>query len=325
MPSAAEEPTVSFVVIARDEAPTIEASLRSIMAQCVDKEIVVVDDGSRDETAQVVADLAGRRPELRLIRLPRNHGRGFARRTGVDEARGQFIAMVDADVILPSNWWRCCTAALEHADAVGGVAIPDGDVAYLNRRLSLQARPRLHTTPITGSNAVYRRELFRRTSFDPSLRDGEDVALSHALRGAGARLHTVPGLYVEHRDHRTFIETARWLFQSGRGATRQLWRYREVRAADLALAGMLGTVGCGLTRRRRGLGAALVPPTIYLAVASGAHVAFAFACERKRAHRLLGAALLDMPLLAAYFAGRIAGVAQLAAVAPEPIASRTRR
>lgn len=313
MPTNAEQPTVSFVVIARDEAPTIDAALRSILAQDVDKEIVVVDDGSRDRTPDLVADLAARHPALRLIRLPSNRGRGFARRLGIDEARGRLIATVDGDVILPPSWWERCVAALEHADAVAGTAVPDGDVAYLHRRFSLRPRTRPHTTPVTGSNALYRPELFALASFDPALGDGEDVALGHALRGAGARLRTVPGLFVEHRDTRAFAQAAGWLFQSGCGATRQLWRYRELRVPDLALTGMLISIALGVAWRRRGLHVALAPPVAYLGAASCGHVTSAFMYERRSAQRLLGAALVDMPLLGAYFCGRIAGVAEIAA------------
>ncbi len=305
-------PTVSFVVIARNEAATITAALGSILAQRVDKEIVVVDDCSRDRTPELVAELASGQPGIRLIRLPGNRGRGFARHTGVTAARGRLVATVDADVILPETWWERCAEALATADAVAGTAVPDGDVAYLYRRFSLSPRRRTHTTPVTASNALYRCEVFACASFDPLLRDGEDVALGHELTAAGARLRTVPGLFVEHRDHRTFTEAVVWLFQSGRGATRQLWRYRKLRLPDLAAGGMLATIGWSIAERHRGPAAALWPAGAYLALAASAHVASAFAWEWSHRRRLLAGVVVDMPLLAAYFGGRVAGLASLA-------------
>ncbi len=308
MPTPRDQPTVSFVVIAHNEAKNIERALRSILVQTVDKEVVVVDDGSRDQTPRVVEELAREEPAVRLVTLGRNRGRGFARQTGVQLARGRFIATVDGDVTLPPEWWERCAREIEHADAVGGTAVPDGDVAYLCSRLALLPRFRPHTTTVSGSNAVFRRELFERISFDPLLRDGEDVALNHALVAQRARLRSIPGLRVAHHEDKDFVRTLIWLYQSGRGATRQLWRYRDVRQPDLALAGLLAAGAGGLALRRRGAGAMLAPGLLYLATAAVAHVRRAFVWERRSAPRLAAAAVLDMALLGAYFCGRVAGV-----------------
>jgi glycosyltransferase involved in cell wall biosynthesis len=307
---------VSFVVIAYDEAANIERAVRSILAQDVEKEVIVVDDGSRDRTPELVDRLARGDAAIRLARLDRNRGRGFARRTGVELAHGPFIATVDADVTLPPDWWERCAAELEYADAVGGIAIPDGDVAYLCRRLQLRARARSHRTTVSGSNAVFRSELFAHTSFDPELRDGEDVAINHALRARNARLRTVPGLFVAHHETKSFLRTLAWLYHSGRGSTRQLWRYRRPRAPDVAFAGLLAAVagGARLGRRRRILAAC--PPVLYLGIAAASHVSRAFVFERRSAHRTAAAVLIDVPLLVAYFCGRVTGTATIFRRAP---------
>jgi glycosyltransferase involved in cell wall biosynthesis len=312
-PRQPPQPTISFVVIARNEAAGIEQALASILAQegLDHRELIVVDDGSKDGTAELVVRLAELYPSVRLIRLERNRGRGFARHAGVGQARGRVIATVDADVILPPGWASRCLEMLAAADAVGGTAVPDGDVAYIGARFGLKPRTVAHTTKATGSNAAYRRELFDRVSFDPALRDGEDVAFNHALDAIGARVLTVPELLVEHRETKGFVETVGWLFQSGRSATRQLYRYRQLRGPDIAFAGWL-LCGVGAAHgRHHGRRASTWVPIVYLGAVAGAHVSRAFVWERPGRHRLLGAVLADMVLLSAYFGGRLVGIGGL--------------
>jgi glycosyltransferase involved in cell wall biosynthesis len=310
MASNAQQPQVSFVVIAHDAEGTVERALDSILGQteldC--HEVIVIDDGSTDETGKRVAAIARRHPSVRLIRLNRNRGRGCARQTGVREARGQLIAMVDADIVIPREWLSCAVRELTRADAVGGTAIPDGDVAYICARFRLTPRPIAHTTTVTGSNGLYRREVFDRVSFDPALRDGEDVALNHALRATGARLVTVPDLIAHHEGDKNLLETFAWVYQSGKGATRQLHRYRQLRSPDIAFAGWLLASTLSAVRARRAGARAAVLPGVYLAATATAHVRRAFVWEPRAAHRFAGSVALDVLLLTAYFAGRLAGI-----------------
>jgi glycosyltransferase involved in cell wall biosynthesis len=300
---------VSFVVIAYNEERAIGQVLDSILAQegAKDHEIIVVDDGSTDRTATVVSMLAHRHDAIRLIRNETNRGRGFARSVGVRSARGAYLAMVDADIALPPDWLHRCTVAIRGHDAVGGRAVPDGDVAYLYRRFGLTPRARPHTTVVTGSNALYRREIFERVSFDSRLRDGEDVALNHALRQAQARVQSIADLTVCHLEDKNLRASLVWLYQSGRGATRQFLRYGEVRPPDLAFAGCIPVTAAAaaLARRRPGMSTL---PLAYLVAVALAHVARAFHWDRQRPLAFAGAVVIDMGLLAAYFAGRITGL-----------------
>jgi glycosyltransferase involved in cell wall biosynthesis len=88
---------VSAVIPAHNAQATIAATISSIMAQTYRQmELIVVDDGSHDETATLVRKLAGRNPRIRLIRQS-NKGPAAARNTGIEHARGDFVAPVDAD------------------------------------------------------------------------------------------------------------------------------------------------------------------------------------------------------------------------------------
>src|SRR5690349_9396143 len=64
-------------------------------------ELIVVDDGSRDGTSAVTRRLSDEFPEVQLIRLAANHGKGYAVRTGVVNARGRTVLFADADGATP--------------------------------------------------------------------------------------------------------------------------------------------------------------------------------------------------------------------------------
>ena len=303
---------VSFVVIAYNEAANIGPALASIsqLAGVGAHEIIVVNDGSRDGTAGVVARLAARNPQIRLIDLPANRGRGYARRTGIAAARGGLVATVDADIVLPADWLERSRAALAGHDAVGGTAVPDGDVAYLYRRFRLTPRAVGATTTVAGSNGLYRRGVFDVTGFDGTLREGEDSALNQAMSRLGLSTATVPGLLVRHQESKPFGTSLRWLFETGQGATRQLITYRQVRQPDLAAGAFSVSVAAGLltAATRRPLLGAVIPAGFVLA-ASVQHVRSRFRTPPRDWPRLAPAVAADAALLTAYFAGRLAGLA----------------
>jgi hypothetical protein len=322
---------VSFVVIAYNESENIARTLDAIAAQdgLGGYEVIVVNDGSTDGTAGIVGRIAAADPRVRLIDLPENRGRGFARSTGTAAARGELIATVDGDIILPAGWLTQAREALRGHDAVGGTAVPDGDVAYVHRRFGLAPRSVGHTTAVTGSNALYRREVFSIAGFDPALREGEDVALNHALRMHGLSLATVPGLLARHAEGKTLRASLRWLFVSGKGATRQLLTYRQVRTPDLAAGAFAAAAAAGVllwVRRRPVTGTAL--PAALVVAAGTQHVRSRFETPWSQWNRVVPAIAVDSAMLTAYFTGRLAGLAGLwrrraeTRPAPEPVTRR---
>src|SRR4051794_35956524 len=93
-PARPGTPEVSFVVIAFNEERNIERTLDGILAQRGVEafEVVVVDDGSSDATATRAETRAQADPRVRVIRLARNRGRGYARAAGVEAARAALLA-----------------------------------------------------------------------------------------------------------------------------------------------------------------------------------------------------------------------------------------
>jgi GT2 family glycosyltransferase len=306
-----EKDLTSFVVIAHNEAANIANAITAITALDAlgDHEIIVIDDGSGDGTAEIVRQLAARNGAVGVVELGTNRGRGFARAAGVARARGRYVAIVDADVILPADWLVRARSAIAGHDAVGGTAVPDGDVAYLYRRFGLVPRVVRHTTTVSGSNGLYRRTVFDLVGFDAALREGEDVAFNHAMRQRGLSAATVPGLVVRHQETKSFRASLRWLFDSGVGATRQLITYREVRQPDLAAGGFVAAVVLGVLaalRGRRRTGAVL--PVGFVMVASVQHIRSRFETPAADWPRLAPAVAANGALLTAYFLGRLAGL-----------------
>ena len=301
---------VSFVVIAYNEVKNIGRTLDGItsLAGLGEHEVIVVNDGSRDRTADVVKDRAERNPQIRLIDLPQNRGRGNARNVGIGAALGELVATVDADILLPGDWLVRAEEMLSGHDAVAGTAVPDGDVAYIYRSCALVPRVVGHTTAVTGSNALYRRHVFDVVGFNPSLREGEDVALNYATTRHGLSFRTVPGLLVEHIEQKTFPDSLKWLFVSGKGATRQLIAYRQVRTPDLAAGAFAVSLLAGALVTLYGpvLAGIAIPIAVLLAI-SAQHVRSRFETPWSRRRAVTAAIAVDSALLLAYFVGRIAG------------------
>jgi len=307
-------PQVSFVVIAHNEAANIVSCLSAIASQteAPSIEIVVVDDGSQDETAALVTRFGAESPGMvTLLQHAVNRGRGAARQTGLKAAQGPLIAMVDSDVVLPADWLRRCAAALAEGgvDAVGGIALPDGDVSYLYSQFGLRPRIVPPTVPVSGSNGLYKRRVFEMVGVDPSLTEGEDVALNRAMEGAGLIARTLHDVTVEHRETKGFLRSVGWLYQSGVGASRQLAQYSEIRVPDLAFAGQAAAIGVATViaaLRRPKSPLAWVVPIAYLFAASAAHVNRKFEA-RGAVGRFVLATATDTVLLGSYFAGRAVG------------------
>lgn len=89
-------PTVSVIIPAYNRADTITRAIKSVLAQTYeDFEIIVVDDGSTDQTCEVVQQIGDWR--IRLIRHSSNQGAAAARNTGMKAAGGKYIALLDSD------------------------------------------------------------------------------------------------------------------------------------------------------------------------------------------------------------------------------------
>ena len=100
-----DRPTYSIVIPAYNEAQRIAYSLDQVLQHAAEHnwnvEIIVVDDGSRDNTAAIVRDYAQRHGSVRLIQNPGNRGKGYSVRNGMLSASGSILLFSDADLSSP--------------------------------------------------------------------------------------------------------------------------------------------------------------------------------------------------------------------------------
>jgi glycosyltransferase involved in cell wall biosynthesis len=95
----------SIILPAFNESERLGASLEKVLAyiaeQRWDAEVLVVNDGSRDNTAEIAGQFAARNPIVRVLENPGNRGKGYSVRHGVLESRGDFILFSDSDLSSP--------------------------------------------------------------------------------------------------------------------------------------------------------------------------------------------------------------------------------
>ena len=119
------DPWLSLVIPAYNEAARLPATLDRIsaflQAKSFSAEIIVVDDGSTDATADIMRRFGARCAASRLVQNGRNRGKGFSARHGILEAKGTFVLLTDADLSTPIEDLETLLQALESRGAVAAI------------------------------------------------------------------------------------------------------------------------------------------------------------------------------------------------------------
>jgi len=204
-------PQFSVVIPAYNRESSILAAIESVRAQEItDWEIIVVDDGSTDQTADRVESLVDDR--IRLIRQ-KNRGGSAARNTGIDAARGQFIAFLDSDdVWLPHHLSQalplltqaeaCCTYARILVDRGDGVTFHKppralGENEHISEYL-LCDRGFVQT-----SSLIVPTGMAQKVRFDEELPYGQDTDFALRLWSSGIKFSFIVNPSVRWTDQST--------------------------------------------------------------------------------------------------------------------------
>jgi glycosyltransferase involved in cell wall biosynthesis len=264
---------VTVVIPARNEAGSITEVIRTVQAQAVtgvNLEIIVVDDGSQDDTARVARAAGARVSELGLTREGGNPAR--ARNLGAAMAQGDPIVFLDADCTPDPDWLARLLAAHDAGAQVVGGALD------LPRHLPLSARCdyycgwyQVHSARQPGEvpnhppgNLSVRRDVFAQTSGfteqQPVAYAHEELAWQGEVRQAGGTIVFEPKAIVRHHNRpgwgNLLRRNYRWGYsaiesKASSGAARLAWLYRYpavimIASIPLALASAGYIVGCWL-------------------------------------------------------------------------------
>ena len=215
-------PQVSVVVCAYNAADTIDDCLASLARlTCPDVEVIVINDGSLDDTSAKAHGHAG----VRVIDIP-NGGLGAARNSGLAAATGEIVAYTDADCRVDPDWLSYLVQPLLTSDlaGVGGPNLVPADDSWVAQCVARAPGGPTHVMlddrvaeHVPGCNMAFRREaLLSIDGFNPVyLRAGDDVDICWRLQARNLRIGFAPSALVWH--HRRASVKAYWHQQVGYG------------------------------------------------------------------------------------------------------------
>ncbi len=226
--NAHEQGRISVIIPARNEEANIARVVGSLIGQADIREILVVDDQSRDRTGAILAELQATSSSLRVLRidsLPEGwSGKSYAVATAAREARGEWLLFTDADTEhLPGS----LEALLGRAEQEGAdlLSLSPGQetptwwekaviplvYVHLARLFRFEdvADPHSPQAAANGQYLLVRRDIYERVGGHAAVRAEilEDVELAQRIKSAGGRLIFLPGsAWVRTRMYRTFGE-----------------------------------------------------------------------------------------------------------------------
>jgi len=198
---------LTVVVPCHNESLTIRQQLDALASQTWEGEweVVVVDNQSDDDTAEIARSHAGLSGRVRVALATEHRGVAYARRAGVEASSARAVVFCDGDDVVGEGWVAAMGEALAEHDLVTG----DVELALLNEPplatsrgpSEMGAPPRYGSvTFLRGNNGGMTRAVWDELNgFDEAFHGLEDIELSLRAAAAGRSVHFIPGAVVHYR------------------------------------------------------------------------------------------------------------------------------
>ena len=246
-------PLISILICTCNRAQSLAETLENLKTVVVPQgwlaELIVVDNASTDNTAQVARNSQLPQMPVRYVHEARA-GKGYAYNTGMAAAQGQVLLFTDDDVRPPRDWIElmCAPIVEGKADAVGGGIrlAPHLERPWMQEihRLYLADTSALAAAPQTpefliGANMAFSREIAARLRFDTQLGPGalgfgDDVLFYHQIQAANYRIKMALDVVVEHHVQESRLSRASFLERARKEGRSQAyldyhWEHKPVR------------------------------------------------------------------------------------------------
>ncbi len=219
-------PPVSIVVAAYNSQDTIGACIESLLdLDYPEKEIIVVDDGSTDKTAEIAKGYP-----IKLVSQSKK-GASAARNRGLENSNHDIVAYTDSDAEVTRDWLKKLVANFSE-DEIGAVtgrtvfAVDKHCTSYI-RSLDIDernARRGKCTALANGPNCAFRKDLLKKVGgFDPSWYHAEDTEVSYRILKEGYKIVYEPEAVVHHTPENDWRDFLRKRYRDAKAFTRMLW------------------------------------------------------------------------------------------------------
>lgn len=230
----------SIIVPVFNRPDEVDELLQSLVGQTLkDFEVVIVEDGSQKPCKDVCDKYAGRL-DVKYF-LKNNSGPGQSRNYGAERAKGEYLIVLDSDVVLPEGYLKAVDDELrrEPADAFGGPDCAHDSFTETQKAISYSMTSFFTTGGIRGGkkkldkfyprsfNMGIRRDVYMRLGGFSKMRFGEDIDFSIRIFKAGCRCRLFPEAWVWHKRRTDMCKFFRQVYNSGIARVNLYIKYPE--------------------------------------------------------------------------------------------------
>lgn len=230
----------SIIVPVFNRPDEVDELLQSLVGQTLkDFEVVIVEDGSEKPCKDVCDKYAGK-IDLKYF-MKKNSGPGQSRNYGAERANGEYLIVLDSDVVLPEDYLKAVDDELrrEPADAFGGPDCAHDSFTETQKAISYSMTSFFTTGGIRGGkkkldkfyprsfNMGIRRDVYMRLGGFSKMRFGEDIDFSIRIFKAGCRCRLFPEAWVWHKRRTDMRKFFRQVYNSGIARVNLYKKYPE--------------------------------------------------------------------------------------------------